>query len=188
MAQQVFGSIFGTVTDASGAAVSNAKITIADVNKGTSFEVTTDASGKYNKGQLIPDPYKVTVEAPGIQRIVSNNLDVRVDEAARYDASLKVGDVTTEVEVTAAAPLLQADRADVAQTFTTKKSPTCRTSAATSSQWNFSNLAPRNLAGRTLRTRIRKAVSRWSSMDSYSPLWVMNWTVPRTRIRFWELS
>jgi hypothetical protein len=120
-AQQVFGSIFGTVTDATGAAVSNAKVTIADVAKGTSFETTTDQSGNYNKGQLIPDPYKVTIEAPGFQRVASNNIDVRVDEAARYDASLKVGDVTTEVEVTAAAPLLQADRADVAQTFTERE-------------------------------------------------------------------
>lgn len=120
-AQQVFGSIFGTVTDATGAAVSNAKITIADINKGTKFEINTDSSGNYNKGQLIPDPYTVTVEAPGFGRIISNNIDVRVDEAARYDASLKVGDVTTEVEVTAAAPLLQADRADVAQTFTSKE-------------------------------------------------------------------
>jgi len=120
-AQQVFGSIFGTVTDATGAAVANAKVTIADVAKGTSFEVTTDQSGNYNKGQLIPDPYKVTIEAAGFGRIVSNNIDVRVDEAARYDASLKVGDVSTEVEVTAAAPLLQSDRADVAQTFTTQE-------------------------------------------------------------------
>ena len=61
-AQQVFGSIFGTVTDSSGAAVSNAKVVITDVNKGTKFELTTDASGNYNKGQLIPDTYTVAIE------------------------------------------------------------------------------------------------------------------------------
>jgi hypothetical protein len=120
-AQQVFGSIFGTVTDASGAAVSNAKVTIADLSKGTSFQVNTDASGNYLKGQLIPGPYKVTIEAAGFQRVASNQIEVRVDEAARYDAALKVGEVTTEVEVVAAAPLLQSDRADIAQTFTSKE-------------------------------------------------------------------
>jgi len=120
-AQQVFGSIFGTVTDASGGAVANAKVTIADVNKGTKSEVTTDVNGNYNKGQLIPDPYKVTIEAPGFKRVVSNEIEVRVDESARYDAALSVGEVTTEVEVVAAAPLLQTDRADVAQTFTAKE-------------------------------------------------------------------
>src|SRR5579872_4511439 len=120
-AQQVFGSIFGTVTDASGAAVSNAKVTITDQNKGTKFEVNTDSAGNYQRGQLIPGQYKVTIEAPGFQRVISSVIDVRVDESARYDAAMKVGEVTTEVEVTAAAPLLQADRADVAQTYTNKE-------------------------------------------------------------------
>ncbi len=119
--QQVFGSIFGTVTDASGAAVANAKVTITDVNKGTKFEVTTDANGNYNKGQLIPGTYKVNIEAAGFSRVASTEIDVRVDEAARFDAALKVGEVTTEVEVVAAAPLLQSDRADISQTFTTKE-------------------------------------------------------------------
>src|SRR5580704_7523341 len=58
-AQQVFGAIYGTITDASGAAVANAKITISDAEKGTKFEVTTDANGNFNKGQLIPGNYKV---------------------------------------------------------------------------------------------------------------------------------
>jgi|GEM_PF-5177102 len=73
-AQQVFGTVFGTVTDPSGGALANAKVTLTDTNKGTSFEVTTDASGNYSKGQLIPDTYKVTIEAPGFQKTVSNGL------------------------------------------------------------------------------------------------------------------
>src|SRR4029077_9456412 len=76
IAQQVFGSIFGTVTDPSGSAVSNAKVTITDVNKGTKSEVTTDASGNFNKGQLIPDTYKLTIEAPGFQKVTSNEIEV----------------------------------------------------------------------------------------------------------------
>ncbi len=119
--QQVFGSIFGTVTDASGAAVANAKVTIEDVSKGTKSEVTTDQSGNYNRGQLIPDTYKITIEAPGFQKVVSDNVNVQVDQAVRYDAALKVGEVTTSVEVTAVAPLLQSDRADVAQTFSAQE-------------------------------------------------------------------
>src|SRR5580698_3728382 len=120
-AQQVFGSIFGTVTDPGGAVVASAKVTITDLNKGTKFETTTDNAGNYNKGQLVPDTYTVTIEAPGFSRVVSSRVEVRVDEAARFDASMKVGDVATEVEVTAAAPLLQSDRADIAQTFTSKE-------------------------------------------------------------------
>jgi outer membrane receptor protein involved in Fe transport len=120
-AQQVFGSIYGTVTDKTGGAVANAKVTISDVNKGTKFEVTTNESGNYTKGQLIPGTYKVQVEAPGFQTAVSNAITVNVDQAARFDAAMNVGDVTQQVEVTAAAPLLQTDRADVAQTFSSKQ-------------------------------------------------------------------
>lgn len=120
-AQQVFGSIIGTVTDASGSAVNNAKVTITDTSKGTSFDVTTNEAGQYTKGQLIPDPYKVTIEAPGFQKVVSNDLTVQVDQATQFNATLQVGNVNQEVEVTAAAPLLQTDRADVAQTFTAQQ-------------------------------------------------------------------
>ena len=90
---------------------------ITDLAKGTAFELTTDDSGNYSKGQLIPDDYRVTIRATGFQKIVSTPLQVRVEDAVRFDATLAVGDITTEVEVTAAAPLLQSDRADVAQTF-----------------------------------------------------------------------
>jgi hypothetical protein len=117
-AQLVFGSIYGTVTDPSGAPVNNAKVTITDTTKGTSFETMTNETGQYTKGQLIPDVYKVTIEAPGFQKVVSNEITVQVDQAAKFDAGLQVGNVNQEVEVTAAAPLLQTDRADVAQTFT----------------------------------------------------------------------
>lgn len=120
-AQQVFGSIFGTVTDPSGSAVADAKVTVTDVNKGTRFEVSTDASGYYMKGQLIPDKYMVMIEAKGFQAVKSDAVDINVDAAVRYDASLKVGEVTTQVEVQAAAPLLQSDRSDVAQTFDAKE-------------------------------------------------------------------
>ncbi|MGI8960087.1 MAG: TonB-dependent receptor domain-containing protein [Bryobacteraceae bacterium] len=120
-AQQVFGSIIGTVTDPSGSAVNNAKVTITDVTKGTSSVVTTNESGAYSKGQLIPDNYKATIEAPGFQKVVSNELTVQVDQATQFSAALQVGNVSQEVEVTAAAPLLQTDRADVAQTFSAKE-------------------------------------------------------------------
>jgi hypothetical protein len=119
--QQVFGSIFGTVTDPSGSAVAGAKVTVTDINKGTQFEVSTDVSGNYNKGQLVPGQYMVAIEFKGFGSVKSDAVDVRVDAAVRYDASLKVGDVSTQVEVAATAPMLQTDRSDVAQTFTAKE-------------------------------------------------------------------
>jgi hypothetical protein len=120
-AQQVFGSVFGTVTDPSGAAVNGAKVTVTDVNKGTTSTTTTNESGNYSESHLILGSYQVTIESAGFQKTVSNPIPVTVDNAARYDVTLTVGNVTQEVEVTAAAPLLQSDRADVAQTFSAKQ-------------------------------------------------------------------
>ncbi len=120
-AQQVFGSIYGNVTDPSGSAVNNAKVTITDTNKQTSFVVTTNDSGTYTKGQLIPDPYQVTIEAPGFQKTVSNDVQVSVDASVQFNAKLQVGNMSQQIEVTAAAPLLQTDRADISQTFSSQQ-------------------------------------------------------------------
>jgi Carboxypeptidase regulatory-like domain/TonB dependent receptor len=117
-AQQVFGRIFGTVTDSTGGAVQNAKVTITDQSKGTQFDVMTNESGNYEKGQLIPGSYTVDVEATGFQKASFKNIPVQVDNAARVDATLQPGNVSQTVEVTAAAPTLQSDRADVSTTFT----------------------------------------------------------------------
>jgi len=119
--QQVFGNIFGTVTDPTGAAIPNAKVIVTDQNKGTKFDVTTNESGNYVKNQLIPGTYQVEVENPGFRKSISKDIVVNVDQGSRVDLILQVGDVTQEVEVTAAAPLLQTDRADVATTYNTQQ-------------------------------------------------------------------
>ena len=63
-AQSVYGSIFGTVTDKSGAAVPNATITVTDEAKGTVVNVTSNASGDYSVPHLIPDVYDLKVRPP----------------------------------------------------------------------------------------------------------------------------
>jgi len=120
-AQQIFGRIFGTVTDATGGAVPNAKVTITDQNKGTTSDVTTNESGNYEKGQLIPGTYSVSVEAAVFNKASTKDITVQVDNAARVDTTLQAGNVSETVEVTAAAPTLQADRADVQTTFSSKQ-------------------------------------------------------------------
>ena len=120
-AQQVFGSIYGTVTDQTGAGVPNAKVTITDQSKNTKFDVTTNETGNYTKERLIPGSYTVEVEATGFRKAVSKDIVVNVDAAARVDVAMTVGNVTEQVEVTAAAPLLQSDRADVATVLTSKQ-------------------------------------------------------------------
>jgi hypothetical protein len=120
-AQQVYGSIFGTVTDASGAAVPNAKVSIVDPAKNTRSEVLSNESGNYNKGQLIPSTYNLVVETTGFRTASLKDIVVNVDSSARIDITLEIGNVSESVEVSAAAPALQSDRADVATTFTSRQ-------------------------------------------------------------------
>lgn len=112
-AQAVYGSVFGTVTDASGAVVPGANITVTDVSKGTSVSAQTNSSGEYRVDHLIPDTYTVKAEAPNFQATTSPNVTVFADTAPKVDMTLNVGGTSTTVQVSTAAPVLQTDRADV---------------------------------------------------------------------------
>src|SRR5439155_4690729 len=96
--QAVFGSIFGTVTDPSGAAVPNAKVTVTSVAKGTSVETTTNADGNYSVTHLIPDTYNIKAEAAGFKSFEATNIVVSPDTASRINAKFKVGGSTETVE------------------------------------------------------------------------------------------
>ena len=115
--QAVYGSIFGTVTDPSGAAVPNAKVTVTEIAKGTFDSATTNATGNYTVTHLIPDNYSVKIEAQGFKTLERKPITVSADAAARVDMALQLGEVSQSVEVTGQAPQLKTDRADVATTF-----------------------------------------------------------------------
>ncbi|MCS6952842.1 MAG: TonB-dependent receptor [Bryobacterales bacterium] len=115
--QAVYGSILGTVTDPTGAAVPRAKVIITDMDRQVSYETTTNESGNYRQPYLIAGRYRVRIEAQGFQTFVQENVVVSVDAATRVDAALRVGDVTEVIEVTGEAPLLKTDRTDVAIVF-----------------------------------------------------------------------
>src|SRR5947207_2245906 len=115
--QAVFGSIFGTVTDPSGAAVPNAKVTVTSATKATSYTATTNADGNYSVTHLIPDTYNVRAEAAGFKAFEVKNTPVSADAAARVDGQFQVGGTTETVEVTSEAPQLKTDRADVSTSF-----------------------------------------------------------------------
>src|SRR5229473_1712901 len=118
--QAVYGSIIGTVTDPQGAAVVNAKVTVLDQRKGTSDTTTTNESGNYSVTHLIPDVYTVRVEAPGFKASEQKDVLVSADAAANVPLQFQVGGTSETVEVTAEAPQLKTDRADVATTFNEK--------------------------------------------------------------------
>ena len=115
-AQAVYGSVVGTVTDSSGAAVPSAKVTVTDIEKSVANAATVNDSGNYLQRQLIPGRYRIRVEAAGF-KAYQQDATVSADTEVRVDAKLEVGDITQTVEVTAEAGVLKTERSDVASTY-----------------------------------------------------------------------
>jgi hypothetical protein len=120
LGQAVFGSIIGTVTDAQGSGVAGAKVTVTSTTKSTVFETTSNDSGNYSVTHLIPDTYRVQVEAAGFKAYDIPSVSVSADTAANIDVPMQVGAVTQTVEVTGDIPQMQTDRADVSIQFSQK--------------------------------------------------------------------
>src|SRR5690349_8905341 len=91
--QAVYGNIVGTVTDSSGGAIPNAKVTIRDVGKGVAFTTTTNDAGNYSQTHLIVGTYEVRAEAKGFDTFVQQNINVNVDATSQINAVLHPGAV-----------------------------------------------------------------------------------------------
>ncbi|MDQ2948130.1 MAG: Plug and carboxypeptidase regulatory-like domain-containing protein, partial [Acidobacteriota bacterium] len=115
---QTSGTILGTVRDSSGAGVANAKVTVVDINKGTTQTATTDESGSYNVPFLPPGTYRATVEQTGFARQQSADTPLDVDQRARLDFTLQIGNVSETVSVSAAAPLVRSESSELGQVIT----------------------------------------------------------------------
>ncbi len=112
-AQVLYGSLTGTVTDASGAVVNGASVSALEVQTGLTRQATTDSSGIYRFTALSPGTYKVTITAPSFAIQETPGVLVAANEVARVDAQLRVASASQNVTVTAEAPILQTDKADV---------------------------------------------------------------------------
>jgi hypothetical protein len=112
-AQVLYGSLTGTITDPSGAAVTGAKVGALNVATGVVQESMTDLNGIYRFSTLLPGAYKVTVSMTGFDTQITQNVRVGANEVQRVDAQLKIATAAQNVVVTGETPLLQTDRSDV---------------------------------------------------------------------------
>src|ERR1043166_9798924 len=106
------GSIVGTVTDPSGAVVSNAKVTITNTATGQVIEQTTNSSGAYSSGAVAPCSYKVSVSNHGFSN-TSTTLTVQVGNTATANLKLQVGQESQTIEVQAATLAVNTEQATV---------------------------------------------------------------------------
>ncbi len=117
MAQSlVSGDLTGTVTDPSGAVVSGATVTLKSDSTGATRTTTTNSSGAYRFSLLQPGSYTVTANASGFSKAQSSTT-IAAGQATIADVKMAVGSSSQTVEVTTAAPLVQADNADLSTNF-----------------------------------------------------------------------
>jgi uncharacterized surface anchored protein len=114
-AQTFFGSIVGTVTDSSGAALANATVNLTASLTGVQSTTTTSNAGDYQFLNLKPGEYQVLISAPGFKQYTRASIEVVVDQATRIDAAMQVGETSQQVVVTSQTPLLQSENASVGQ-------------------------------------------------------------------------
>ncbi len=117
-AQSDSSSLSGTITDASGALVPNAKVTAHNDATGQDRSVVTSQSGAYTIPNLPTGIYTIKVEAKGFSTAVQQNTHVDPNIGARYDTQLKTGEASTSVTVQANANALQTESASVGQLVT----------------------------------------------------------------------
>ena len=117
-AQTITGSITGTVTDTSGAIVSGAHVTAKNTATGVAFPTTTNGAGIYTLRFLPIGPYTVSVEAQGFSKSTTSPFTLEVDQEARVDAKLNVGQVSQAVTVTGSSPILNTENPTTGDTIT----------------------------------------------------------------------
>src|SRR5437660_5694630 len=116
-AQSGTTSLRGTVTDPSEAAVSGAKVTLANPERGFTRTVTTGDSGSYEFLQLQPGVYQITIEVPGFRRAEQKHVQLLVDTPATLNVKLEVGTATEVIEVNAQAAVINTADASLGNAF-----------------------------------------------------------------------
>jgi len=103
-AQVTGATLSGTVTDPTGGVVTNATVSAVNTATAINREVMTDSAGLYTIPNLVPGVYEIRVTATGFSTDVQSGLSIAVGQQLQLNFGLKVGQTTTNVEVTGAAP------------------------------------------------------------------------------------
>src|SRR5438309_4763405 len=114
-AQMDQGAISGTVTDATGAVLPAAQVTVTSTDTSLVLRGQTDANGVYVFSPIKIGNYKLSVSAPGFSNTTQENIAVRIQERVEVNIPLKPGSESNTVTVTEAPPLLQTEEGSTGQ-------------------------------------------------------------------------
>lgn len=113
MLGQTFGSISGEVRNATGAVVTGANVTLTKASTGLVRTTASNDAGLYTFPSLVPGSYAMKAEAAGFRSMTQSNIELQVQQDARIDFSLEVGQVTESIDVRANAVMLSTEDATV---------------------------------------------------------------------------
>ncbi len=114
-AQNIFGSVVGTVSDPSGAVVPGATVTATSLGTGQKRTVTTGDQGNFSILSLPRGQYSLDIDASGFKHLSRSPIDVTVNQEARIDVQMQIGEQSQQVVVTGAPPIMQTDSASLGQ-------------------------------------------------------------------------
>ena len=119
--QSTYGAVTGSVTDPSGAAITDAQVTLTNLGTAEKRTQATGPDGLYTFVNLIPGNYKVEVEKSGFKHITRTPVVVEVQQSAKIDVTLPIGQANETVEVTSETPLLQSETSSLGQVVEQRK-------------------------------------------------------------------
>jgi hypothetical protein len=112
-AQSERGNIAGLITDPTGAVVAAAELNVVNRDTNATARAVSNASGEFNVPNLLPGTYRIEITAPGFKRYIQQNVVVAAATTVRTDIQLSLGQVSEQVEVSAAAAVIQTENAKV---------------------------------------------------------------------------
>lgn len=118
--QVVSGTIVGTVRDPSGATIPGTAVTLRNLDTNQTRESSTNEVGAFTFATLTPGRYRVSTAHTGFKSAVTSDIELQIDQTARVDLTLEVGQVNEEVVVSATAAALQTDTATMGQVIAEK--------------------------------------------------------------------
>jgi hypothetical protein len=116
LAQVAGGTLSGSITDPSGAAVPNAQVVIKNSATGVSTTVTTNTDGFYSAANLLPGEYEVAVSATGFNTEIKKGITINVGSQPVFNLALQIGTVANTVEVSTEAPTVQLTSSEISAT------------------------------------------------------------------------
>ncbi len=119
--QEFRGTMTGSITDATGALIAGAKVTVSETQTGAKVETVSDSAGQYTAPFLAPGDYQIAVRMTGFKEFIRKGVHVGAGDKIGIDARLEVGDTSQSIEVTADVPMVNAESASVGQAVTTQE-------------------------------------------------------------------